>query len=70
MIITIITYLIPKSNTLLSFFTVTLGFFDDILIPVNALQHPSRFDETDQAWVWEYPTENGEKHDLFMDSGK
>lgn len=50
-------------------FTVTMGFFDDILIPVNALQHPSRFDETDQAWVWEYPKEDGEKHDLFMDSG-
>ncbi|KOB78097.1 DNA-directed RNA polymerase III 25 kDa polypeptide [Operophtera brumata] len=33
---------------------ITLGFFDDILIPVNALQHPSRFDETDQAWVWEF----------------
>ncbi|XP_026731667.1 DNA-directed RNA polymerase III subunit RPC8 [Trichoplusia ni] len=49
---------------------VTLGFFDDILIPVNALQHPSRFDETDQAWVWEYPKEDGEKHDLFMDSGE
>lgn len=46
-----------------------MGFFDDILIPVNALQHPSRFDETDQAWVWEYPKEDGEKHDLFMDSG-
>ncbi|XP_041986232.1 DNA-directed RNA polymerase III subunit RPC8 [Aricia agestis] len=49
---------------------VTLGFFDDILIPVNALQHPSRFDETEQAWVWEYPKEDGEKHDLFMDSGE
>lgn len=46
-----------------------MGFFDDIVIPVNALQHPSRFDETDQAWVWEYPKEDGEKHDLFMDSG-
>lgn len=52
------------------YISVTLGFFDDILIPVNALQHPSRFDETDQAWVWEYPKEDGEKHDLFMDSGK
>ncbi|XP_045490730.1 DNA-directed RNA polymerase III subunit RPC8 isoform X2 [Pieris napi] len=49
---------------------LTMGFFDDILIPVNALQHPSRFDETDQAWVWEYPKEDGEKHDLFMDSGE
>lgn len=54
---------------LLFLITVTLGFFDDILIPVNALQHPSRFDETDQAWVWEYPVEDGDKHDLFMDSG-
>lgn len=50
--------------------SVTLGFFDDVLIPVNALQHPSRFDETEQAWVWEYPKEDGEKHDLFMDAGK
>lgn len=52
----------------LFFRLVTLGFFDDILIPVRGLQHPSRFDETDQAWVWEYPGEN-EKHDLFMDAG-
>lgn len=49
---------------------VTLGFFDDILIPPTALQHPSRFDETEQAWVWEYPLEDGGKHDLFMDIGE
>ncbi|XP_073838178.1 RNA polymerase III subunit H [Musca autumnalis] len=49
---------------------VTLGFFDDILIPPTALQHPSRFDETEQAWVWEYPLEDGGKHDLFMDVGE
>ncbi|XP_037940295.1 DNA-directed RNA polymerase III subunit RPC8 isoform X2 [Teleopsis dalmanni] len=49
---------------------VTLGFFDDILIPPAALQHPSRFEETEQAWVWEYPLENNEKHDLFMDIGE
>ncbi|XP_013172458.1 PREDICTED: DNA-directed RNA polymerase III subunit RPC8 isoform X2 [Papilio xuthus] len=35
-----------------------------------ANKHPSRFDETDQAWVWEYPKGEGEKHDLFMDSGE
>lgn len=51
-------------------FPVTLGFFDDILIPVNALQHPSQFDETEQAWVWKYPVGDGEAHDLFMDAGK
>ena len=49
---------------------VTLGFFDDILIPPEALQHPSRFEEAEQAWVWEYPLEDGEKHDLFMDIGE
>lgn len=50
--------------------SVTLGFFDDILIPPTALQHPSRFEEAEQAWVWEYPVEEGEKHDLFMDIGE
>lgn len=49
---------------------MSLGFFDDILIPPSALQHPSRFDETEQAWVWEYDTGDGNKHDLFMDAGE
>lgn len=33
------------------------------------MQHPSRFEETEQAWVWEYPTEDGH-HDLYMDIGE
>ncbi|XP_072028275.1 DNA-directed RNA polymerase III subunit RPC8-like [Amphiura filiformis] len=45
---------------------VTLGFFDDILIPPEALQQPSHFDETEQVWVWQYQSEDG-THDLFMD---
>jgi DNA-directed RNA polymerase III subunit RPC8 len=51
---------------------VTLGFFDDIFIPKDELQHPSRFEEAEQAWVWEYPVEEGEqeKHDLYMDVGE
>lgn len=49
---------------------VTLGFFDDILIPPAVLQHPSRFEEAEQAWVWEYPVEDGSKHDLYMDIGE
>lgn len=49
---------------------VTLGFFDDILIPPTALQHPSKFNETEQAWVWEYDTGDGQRHDLFMDAGE
>lgn len=50
--------------------SVTLGFFDDILIPPEVLQHPSRFEEAEQAWVWEYPVEDGSKHDLYMDIGE
>lgn len=50
---------------------MTLGFFDDILIPPTAMQHPSRFEETEQAWVWKYPTGvDGEHHDLYMDIGE
>jgi DNA-directed RNA polymerase III subunit RPC8 len=50
---------------------VTLGFFDDIFIPKDELQHPSRFEEAEQAWVWEYPIDDGQsKHDLFMDVGE
>ncbi|XP_067003552.1 DNA-directed RNA polymerase III subunit RPC8 [Anabrus simplex] len=48
---------------------VTLDFFDDILIPPTGLQHPSRYDETEQVWVWEYDVD-GDKHDLFMDPGE
>ncbi|KFB51302.1 AGAP012122-PA-like protein [Anopheles sinensis] len=49
---------------------ITLGFFDDILIPPSALQHPSRYEEAEQAWVWEYPLEDGKSHDLYMDIGE
>lgn len=33
------------------------------------MQHPSKFNETEQAWVWEYDIGDGSKHDLFMDAG-
>lgn len=48
---------------------VTLGFFDDIVVPPANLQHPSRFDETEQVWIWEFDND-GDKHDLFMDPGE
>lgn len=48
---------------------VTLGFFEDIVIPPYKLQHPSRFDQMEQVWVWEYKTDDGQTHDLFMDAG-
>lgn len=50
--------------------SVTLEFFDDILIPPTMLPHPSRFDEAEQAWIWEYDVGDGSKHDLFMDPGE
>lgn len=34
------------------------------------LQHPSRFEEAEQAWIWEYPLPDGQKHDLYMDVGE
>ncbi|XP_071440712.1 DNA-directed RNA polymerase III subunit RPC8 [Hetaerina americana] len=58
---------------------VTLGFFEDILIPPLSLQYPSRFDEVEQVWVWEYQSDgaaeesgqdDAEKHNLFMDPGE
>ncbi|CAG2211149.1 POLR3H [Mytilus edulis] len=48
---------------------VSMGFFDDILIPADAMQHPSRFDDKEQLWAWSYEVEE-EKHDLFMDIGE
>ena len=49
---------------------VSLEFFDDILIPADSLQHPSRYDDQENVWIWEYPLEDGEHHDLFMDPGE
>ncbi|TGZ52274.1 DNA-directed RNA polymerase III subunit RPC8 isoform X1 [Temnothorax longispinosus] len=48
---------------------VTLGFFEDVVIPPHKLQHPSHFDQMEQAWVWIYK-ENGKTHNLFMDAGE
>ncbi|KAK9978643.1 hypothetical protein ABG768_020386 [Culter alburnus] len=48
---------------------VSLGFFDDIIIPPESLQQPAKFDEAEQVWVWEYETDEG-THDLYMDQGE
>uniref|UniRef100_A0A8W8I3Z3 DNA-directed RNA polymerase III subunit RPC8 n=1 Tax=Magallana gigas TaxID=29159 RepID=A0A8W8I3Z3_MAGGI len=48
---------------------VSIGIFDDILIPADAMQHPSRLYPFEQLWAWEYETDDG-KHDLFMDIGE
>ena len=49
---------------------VSLEFFDDILIPAESLQFPSRYDDSESVWIWEYPLEDDEHHDLFMDAGE
>ena len=49
---------------------VSLEFFDDILIPAESLQHPARYDDNESVWIWEYPLEDGDHHDLFMDPGE
>ena len=48
---------------------MTMMFFDDIFIPASSLQKPTRFDEREQLFVWQYDT--GEStHDLFIDVGE
>ncbi|CAF0735958.1 unnamed protein product [Brachionus calyciflorus] len=48
---------------------VSLSFFDDIFIPASNLQKPSRFDEKEQLFIWQYDT--GESvHDLYIDIGE
>jgi len=49
---------------------VSLGFFDDILIPEAYLPDQRRFDEREQLWVWEFLNEDGEQSDLFMEVGE
>ncbi|KAG0249963.1 DNA-directed RNA polymerase III subunit rpc25 [Actinomortierella ambigua] len=41
---------------------VTLGFFDDILIPYAHLQPNSEFNSDEQVWVWMY-----DENEMFMD---
>eukprot|EP00041_Stephanoeca_diplocostata_P007882 m.113340 g.113340 ORF g.113340 m.113340 type:complete len:200 (+) comp17077_c0_seq2:232-831(+) len=41
---------------------VTMGFFEDILIPASQMQPNTVFDTTEQAWCWQYGDEK-----LFMD---
>ncbi|XP_005097307.1 DNA-directed RNA polymerase III subunit RPC8 [Aplysia californica] len=48
---------------------VSVGFFDDIVIPSDSLQHPSKFNEQEQLWSWEYEAPDEGSVDLPMDIG-
>ncbi|XP_037522801.2 DNA-directed RNA polymerase III subunit RPC8 [Rhipicephalus sanguineus] len=48
---------------------VSIGFFEDILVTPDGMQHPARFDEKEQLWVWLYEAE-GKVNDLYMDLGE
>ncbi|KAL3207958.1 hypothetical protein MRX96_039381 [Rhipicephalus microplus] len=45
------------------------GLFEDILVTPDGMQHPARFDEKEQLWVWLYESE-GKVNDLYMDLGE
>lgn len=44
---------------------VSLGFFDDILIPPTCVQPDTTFDPAEQVWTWSY---QGTK--MFLDTGE
>ncbi len=37
---------------------VSLGFFENVLVPSYLLQQPSEFDEKERVWVWKYKDED------------
>lgn len=48
---------------------ISLGFFDSIVVPPQYLNEPSKFDETDQTWTWNYDDE-GQTHVLRLEIGE
>ncbi|XP_024516576.1 DNA-directed RNA polymerase III subunit RPC8 isoform X1 [Selaginella moellendorffii] len=41
---------------------LSMGFFEDIIVPHHQLQQPSKFDENEKLWVWNY-----QENEMFMD---
>lgn len=48
---------------------VSVGFFDDIHIPSDSLQTPSKFSEQEQLWSWEYDAADEGTVDLPLEIG-
>lgn len=44
---------------------ITMGFFDDVLVPPSCLQANTLFDPTEQVWAWHY-----EDTKMFIDVGE
>lgn len=49
--------------------SISLGFFDSIIIPPQQLNEPSHFNEIDQSWTWNYEDE-GQTHVLMLEVGE
>uniref|UniRef100_A0A1I7XG31 TPR_REGION domain-containing protein n=1 Tax=Heterorhabditis bacteriophora TaxID=37862 RepID=A0A1I7XG31_HETBA len=50
---------------------LSVQFFEDITIPAERLPEPHVFEENEQVWYWEYPSDEGESPaKLYMDPGK
>ncbi|CAJ0581301.1 unnamed protein product, partial [Mesorhabditis spiculigera] len=50
--------------------TLSVGFFEDIFIPMHKLPCPNGFEKTEQTWYWAYGQEEGEPPTkLMMEAG-
>lgn len=49
--------------------SISLGFFDSIIIPPHQLNEPSHFDEINQIWTWNYE-DDGQTHVLHLEVGE
>lgn len=46
---------------------ISLGFFEDVLVPEHYLPEVSLFDEAEQLWFWKYVGEDGQEHKLYIE---
>lgn len=49
--------------------SISLGFFDSVVVPPQQLNEPSHFNETDQSWTWNFEDE-GQTHVLLLEIGE
>eukprot|EP00811_Abedinium_folium_P037189 NODE_9828_length_1396_cov_6.159968.p1 GENE.NODE_9828_length_1396_cov_6.159968~~NODE_9828_length_1396_cov_6.159968.p1 ORF type:complete len:228 (-),score=68.63 NODE_9828_length_1396_cov_6.159968:620-1303(-) len=44
---------------------VSLGFFEDVLVPSSSLHRPNEYDPVRHTWVWRYPNRETRRKELF-----